>query len=78
MKKPISIQFKFLKDLSFLTDPTEPRMDIVQTMQIPTQDQKKLNKRVKKLKSPTFTSLFILAGALALCACLLLLIVLHR
>ena len=78
MKKPISVQFKFFKDLSFLTDPTEPQMKAMQTMQIPAQDQKNLNKRVKKRESPTFTSLFILAGALALCACLLLLIVLHR
>ena len=77
MKKPISVQFKFLKDLSFLTEPTEPRMDIVQTMQIPAQDQKKLNKRVKIREMPTLTFLFILACALALCGCLFLLIVLH-
>jgi hypothetical protein len=77
MKKPISVQFKFLKDLSFLTEPTEPRMDIVQTMQIPAQDQKKLKKRVKVREIPTFTSLFILACALVLCGCLFLLIVLH-
>jgi hypothetical protein len=78
MKKPISVQFKFLKDLSFLTDPTEPQMTVVQTMQIPAQDQKKLNKRGKVRELPTITSLFILAGALALCGCLFLLIVLHR
>lgn len=78
MKKPISVQFKFLKDLNFLTDPTEPRMDIVRTMQIPIQDQKKLKKRVNVRESPLFISLFILACALALCGCLFLFIVLHR
>jgi hypothetical protein len=78
MKKPISVQFKFLKDLSFLTEPTEPRMDIVQTMQIPAQDQKKLNKRVKVREIPTFTFLFALACALVLCGCLFLLIILHQ
>ena len=78
MRKPMSVQFKFLKDLSFLTDPTEPRMDIVQTVQIPAQHQKKLSKRVKVRESPTFIPLFILAGALALCGCLFLLIVLHQ
>jgi len=78
MKKPISVQFKFWEDLSFLTEPTEPRMDIVQTMQIPAQDQKKLSKRVKVQESPICTSLLILAGALALCGCLFLLIVLHQ
>jgi len=79
MKKPISVQFKFLKDLSFLTEPTEPRMNTVQTMQIPAQDQKKLKKRVKVRESPAFfISFFIFACALALCGCLLLFIVLHQ
>jgi len=53
-------------------------MTVVQTVQIPAQDRKKLNKRVKVRELPTITSLFILAGALALCGCLFLLIVLHR
>ncbi len=78
MKKPVSVQFKFFKDLSFLTDPTEPRMSVVQTMQIPAQHQKKLSKRVKVQEPPTIVSLIVLAVALALCGSILLLIVLHQ
>ena len=78
MKKPVSVQFKFFKDLSILTDPTEPRMSVVQTMQIPAQQQKKLSKRIKAQEPPTIVSLLVLAAALALCGSLLLLIVLHQ
>ncbi len=78
MKKPISVQFKFFEDLSILTDPTEPRMSVVQTMQIPAQHQKKLSKRVQAQEPPTIVSLLVLAAALAICGSLLLLIVLHR
>jgi len=78
MRKPISVQFKFLRDLSFLTDPTEPRMNIVQTVQIPAQHQKKLSKRVKRHRTPIYLPLFVFAGALALCGYLFLLIVLHQ
>ncbi len=72
MKKPISIQFKFFKDLQFLTDPTEPRMP---TVKIPAQEQKKLSKRVKRHQIPEFVALFALVAALALCGCLFLAIV---
>jgi len=78
MKKPISVQFKFLQDLSILTEPTEPRMDVVQTMQIPAQDQKKLNKQVKKREMPIFTLIFVIACALVLCGCIFLFIVLRQ
>ncbi len=78
MKKPTSVQFKFFKDLSFLTDPTEPQMKAMQTMQIPAQDQEKLKKRVKKHRLPALLPLLAISCALAMCACLLLLIVLHH
>ncbi len=69
MKKPISVQFKFFKDLQFLTDPTEPR---ICTVEIPAQDQKKLSKRVKKHRIPALILLLVFACALALCGCLFL------
>ena len=75
MKKPKSVQFKFLEDLKTLTDPTEPR---IRTIEIPAQHQKKLSKRVKRHRAPILMPLTITVVALALCACLLLLIVLHH
>jgi hypothetical protein len=78
MKKPASVQFKFFEDLKALNAPTEPRTPIVQTMQIPTHHQEKLKKRVKKHRIPALLPLLTISCALAMCACLLLLIVLHH
>jgi hypothetical protein len=72
MRKPISVQFKFFKDLQFLTDPTEPRMP---TVKIPAQKQRKLSKLVKRHQIPEFVTLFTLVVAIALCGCLFLAIV---
>jgi len=78
MGKPISVQFKFLRDLSVLTDPTEPRMNIVQTVQIPAQHQNKLSRQARRYRVPEFLPLFALLCALALCRCFFLLIFLYQ
>jgi hypothetical protein len=78
MKKPISVQFKFFEDLKALNAPTEPRMPIVQTMQIPAQDQRRLKRYLKRNRVPIPVSLYVLVVALALCGSLLLFIVLHH
>lgn len=72
MRKPISVQFKFFEDLKALTDPTEPRMSIVQTLQIPAQEQRKQSKSVRKHQTPVLITLYMLAVALALCGFLFL------
>lgn len=72
MKKPISVQFKFWESLNDLNAPTEPKISVVRTAQIPAQDQERLGKSVKRYRVPTLVPLLILAGALALIGCLFL------
>jgi hypothetical protein len=76
-KKPASVQFKFWDSLQDLTAPTEPRLPIANTAQIPAQEQRRLRRSVKRHRlSVSAALLWVTAVALALCG-VLFLAVLH-
>jgi hypothetical protein len=71
-KKPISVQFKFWDSLQDLTAPTEPRLPIANTAQIPAQEQRRLRKSTRQHGYAVPSMLWVTAIALAVCGLLFL------